>query len=304
MIVAESIPLGLPLVNYQCLVIDDSSQSVTVGQEGQLLVAGVGVFAGYLGREDLTLKALVEINGELFYRTGDLVQMDHNGLLHYRGRKDHQIKLHGQRIELGEIERCLLNNASVSACVVIKWGDDHLIAYVQTSTIDEHHLREHCQLHLPPHMIPSIFIILDRLPLNANGKVDRKLLPTPTFTVRSSMLPRNDILLLPSGNDIEVIIHRIWCDLFQLAHISHDANIFTIGGHSLFLTQLYQLYKTTFHLKRNCFSITDLFQHPTIIDHARLIHQVIDMKEQIDDHWSSLHLIQGNETNFSNYYPV
>ena len=130
--------------------------------------------AGYLGRDDLTIKALVEINGELFYRTGDLVRMDHNGLLHYRGRKDHQIKLHGQRIELGEIERCLLNNPSVCACVVMKWGEDHLIAYVQCSTINDSQLRQHCQLHLPPHMIPSIFIRLDRLPLNANGKVDRK----------------------------------------------------------------------------------------------------------------------------------
>ena len=99
-------------------------------------MGGVGVFAGYLGRDDLTEKALIEIDGEIYYRTGDLVRMDNNGLLHYQGRKDHQIKLHGQRIELGEIERCLLNT-SISACVVIKWGDDHLVAYVQSSDIDE-----------------------------------------------------------------------------------------------------------------------------------------------------------------------
>ena len=150
------------------------------------------------------------------------------------------------------------------------------------------HLREHCQLHLPPHMIPSIFIMLDKLALNANGKVDRKLLPPPILSVRSPLQPRNDILLLPSGNDIEITIRHIWCDIFQQTHISIDVNIFTIGGHSLLLMQLYQLYKTTFHLKTNCFSIADLFQHPTIIDHARLIHQAIDMKEQIDDHWFSL----------------
>ncbi|CAF4344581.1 unnamed protein product, partial [Adineta steineri] len=101
--------------------------------------------------------------------------MDNNGLLHYHGRKDHQIKLHGQRIELGEIERCLLR-ASISACVVIKWNDDHLVAYVQSSShINEEQLRQHCQYYLPPHMIPSFFIILDKLPLNANGKIDRKL---------------------------------------------------------------------------------------------------------------------------------
>ena len=92
------------------MILDAFLQSVTIGQEGELLVGGIGVFAGYLERDDLTMKALIEINGELFYRTGDLVRIDNNGLLHYRGRKDHQIKLHGQRIELGEIERCLLEH--------------------------------------------------------------------------------------------------------------------------------------------------------------------------------------------------
>ena len=293
----RNISIGVTLASYQCMIVDEFLQSVTISHEGELLVGGVGVFAGYLGRDDLTMKALIEINGELFYRTGDLVRIDNNGLLHYRGRKDHQIKLHGQRIELGEIERCLLNITSITACVVIKWGDDHLIAYVQSSTINDSQLRQHCQLHLPPYMIPSIFIILDKLPLNANGKVDRKLLPPPLLSVRSPLPPRNDIELLSSTNDIEVTIHHIWCDIFQQTHISIDANIFTIGGHSLLLMQLYQLYKTTFHLKTNCFSIADLFQHPTIIDHARFIHQAIDMKEQIDDHWFSLHLIQGKESN-------
>ncbi|CAF4220015.1 unnamed protein product, partial [Adineta steineri] len=96
---------------------DQFSQSVFINQEGELLVGGLGVFAGYLRRDDLTAKALLEIDGQLFYRTGDLVRMDNNGLLHYQGRKDHQIKLHGQRIELGEIERCLLSTISISACV-------------------------------------------------------------------------------------------------------------------------------------------------------------------------------------------
>ena len=294
----ESISIGVALANYRSLILDDFLQPVFTNQEGELLIGGVGVFAGYFGRDDLTMKALIEINGELFYRTGDLVGMDNNGLLHYQGRKDHQIKLHGQRIELGEIERCLMNETSISACVVMKWGDDHLIAYVQTSTINDSQLREHCQSHLPLYMVPSYFVILNKLPLNANGKVDRKLLPPPSLSLRSPMSPRNDTELLSSTNDIEITIHHIWCNIFQQSQISHNANIFTIGGHSLLLMQLYQLYKSTFHLERNCFSIVDLFQHPTIIDHARFIYQAIDMKEQIDDHWSSLHLIQGKESNF------
>ncbi|CAF4123461.1 unnamed protein product, partial [Adineta steineri] len=115
------VPIGSLLANYQCKVFDVHLQPAPIEGEGELCVGGAGVFAGYLGCDSLTAKALVEIDGQLFYRTGDLVTIDNNGLLHYQGRKDHQIKLHGQRIELGEIERSLLNITSISACVVMKW---------------------------------------------------------------------------------------------------------------------------------------------------------------------------------------
>jgi hypothetical protein len=289
------IPIGIPMPSYKCLILDRFSQSI--GQEGELLMSGVGVFAGYLGRDDLTEKGLTEINGEIFYRTGDLVRMDSNGLLYYHGRKDYQIKLHGQRIELGEIERCLLNTC-ISACVVIKWGDDHLVAYVQTSDMNETQLREYCQSHLPPHMIPSIFILLDKLPLNANGKIDRKSLPPPSFSHLSSTSLTNQGEILVPTNEIEVNIHHIWCDIFQQNQISIDTNIFTIGGHSLLLMQLFHRYKTQFQLQPNALSIADLFQHPIIIGHAQLIRQTVDNTQNIDNsNWSSLNLIQGKRNN-------
>ncbi|CAF1400412.1 unnamed protein product [Adineta steineri] len=287
----ESFPIGRPLSNYQNLVFDKFSQSVFIDQESELLIGGVGVFDGYFGRDDLTAKALVEIDGQLFYRTGDLVRMDNNGLLHYQGRKDHQIKLHGQRIELGEIERCLLNITSVSACVVMKWNDDYLVAYAQSSShMNEGELRQHCQSHLPPHMIPSFFIILEKLPLNTNGKIDRKLLPPPHF---SSIHLTNSIELLLPTNDIEVGIHHIWCEIFKQNQISTDTNIFTIGGHSLLMMQLFHQYKIKFHLQTNSLSISNLFQHPTIIHHAQLVQQSINTIHALDDYvWSSLHLTQ------------
>ncbi|CAF1500373.1 unnamed protein product, partial [Adineta steineri] len=283
------LPIGKPLPRYICLVLNSFLQPVVIQEEGELLIGGVGVFAGYLGRDDLSAKALVEIDGQLFYRTGDLVTIDHNGLLHYQGRKDHQIKLHGQRIELGEIERCLLNITSISACVVMKWNDDYLAAYVQSSDITEQELREHCQSHLPPHMIPSIFIILEKLPLNQNGKIDRKLLPSPHFSFTN--LANSLELLLPI-NDIEIGIHHIWCDIFNQNQISTDTNIFTIGGHSLLIMQLFHRYKIEFHLETNALSISNLFQHPTIIHHAQLIQQSINTIHTLDNSaWSSLHVI-------------
>ncbi|CAF4265457.1 unnamed protein product, partial [Adineta steineri] len=96
------IPIGLPMPNYLCLILDAYMKSVIIHQEGELYLGGVGVFSAYLGRDDLTAKALVEIDGQLFYRTGDLVRIGSEGLIYYIGRNDYQVKLHGQRIELGE----------------------------------------------------------------------------------------------------------------------------------------------------------------------------------------------------------
>jgi aryl carrier-like protein len=288
-----SIPLGRVLPNEQFKVLDMFFQPVVISQEGELFIGGAGVFGGYLARDDLTKKALMTIDDVVYYRSGDLVRIDHNGFIHYIGRKDFQIKLRGQRIELGEIERCLLDTL-ISACVVIKWSDDHLIAYVETSDIDEEELRHHCQSHLPPHMIPSMFIILEKLPLNANGKIDRKLLPPPDFSHLSSKHRGNDIELLTPRNEVEVTIHHIWCDIFRQHQISIDTNLFTIGGHSLLIMQLFHRYKIEFYLESNTLSIIDLFQHPTIADHAQLIHQIINITRNIDEYrWSSLNLTQG-----------
>ncbi|CAF4217868.1 unnamed protein product, partial [Adineta steineri] len=283
---AETIPLGRPLPNYSCIVVDFFGLPVFIGQEGEILVRGVGIFAGYLGRDDLTAKALLEIDGELFYRTGDLVIIDHNGLLHYQGRKDHQIKLHGQRIELGEIEQCLLRT-SISACVVIKGSDDHLVAYVQSSDIDEEHLRQHCQSHLPPHMIPSFFIILDKLPLNANGKVDRKSLPIPKNSFHSSDTIHHQNV--EPRNELEIYIHSLWCQILCQTRISIDTNFFSIGGHSLLLIQLYHNYKITLNIDTTKINIAKLFQYITIADHARLIHQSMDDPETYQNLLSSVH---------------
>ena len=225
-----SVPIGrlLPRLSLRA-VLDEFSVSVAANQAGELTVGGCGVFAGYLGRDDLTEKVLININGELFYRTGDLVRYDNDGLLYYVGRKDHQVKLHGQRIELGEIERCLLDCSShVSACVVTKYGDHHLIAYVQSDDIEENVLHDYCRSHLPPFMIPSIFIILKQLPLNTNGKLDRKALPSPDFSTLSSSSffnQTNKVYSEPS-NEIEMRIHTLWCELLQCTRVSTTESIF------------------------------------------------------------------------------
>jgi hypothetical protein len=274
-------------------MLDRFLQNVIIDQEGELFVGGVGVFAGYLGRDDLTAKAFVEIDGELFYRTGDLVRMDNNGFLHYRGRKDHQIKLHGQRIELGEIERCLLDMA-ISACVVSKWGDDHLIAYVQSSDIDEKELYEHCQSHLPPHMIPSIFIVLEQLPLNTNGKIDRKRLPSPGF---SSLILSSPNESNAPNNQLEERVHDVWCQVLQCIgkQISTNVNFFSIGGHSLLFIELYHRYQSLFGFDTHELSIAPFLEQPTIVQHSQLL-QTVTMNDMKSIQWHTLHIKEGKKS--------
>ncbi|CAF3315441.1 unnamed protein product [Rotaria sp. Silwood2] len=286
----DDIPIGKAIPNYQYAVFDEFRQEVSNIQDGELYVGGAGVFCGYLRRDDLTARGLCMIDGERFYRTGDLVRLDSKGLLHYRGRKDHQIKLHGQRIELGEIERCLLDT-SISACVVIKWDDDHLIAYVQSSDIDEEQLHEYCQSHLPPNMIPSKFVLMEKLPLNVNGKIDRKLLPSPNM-FSEALLSTNESST--SHSQLEDIVHNIWCEVLQ--YIGRDIlgtkSFFSLGGHSFLMIKLYHRYQTLFSFDSRILSIGSFLSQPTLLQHVKLLEKLT--KNDINlTQWRTLHIIQG-----------
>ncbi|CAF2876164.1 unnamed protein product [Rotaria sp. Silwood2] len=289
----DAIPIGQPLPNYRCLIHDEFGQHVIVGQQGELLIGGVGVFAGYLGRDDLTSKVLVEIEDETYYKTGDLVRMDRNGLIYYNGRKDYQVKLHGQRIEVGEIEQCLLGTHIV-ACVVMKYEEDYLIAYVQSSDINEENLRTYCRTHLPPFMIPSMFIILEQLPLNANGKVDRKRLPIPDF---SSLSVLTTSKYDAPRSEIEQRVHDVWCEVLQPANkkISTTAGFFTIGGHSLLLIQLYHQYQSLFGFDSQMLGITPFLQQTTISEHAKLLESIQFIAGKSKE-WQTLHINEGKES--------
>jgi hypothetical protein len=286
----EFISIGKPMQNYRCQVLDEYLQNVMINQQGELFVGGVGVFAGYLGRQDLTEKSLLNINDEIFYRTGDIVKMDCQGLIYYQGRKDHQIKINGQRIELGEIERCLLKT-HISACIVVKWKENNLIGYVESSDISEKELREHCSSHLPSYMIPSMFIILERFPLNANGKVDRRCLPSPDLS--STKLLSSAECDVPL-NDLEKSVHEIWCEVIKCAEkdLSTTIGFFRIGGDSLLFVEVYYRYQSLFDFDSNILSISLFIQQPTIVQHAKILSKMIisDIK------WNKLYINQGNLT--------
>ena len=270
----RKIPIGRPFPNYRCMVVDDFFQNVIINQEGELFVGGVGVFAGYLGQDDLTEKALVQVNGELLYRTGDLVRIGNDGFLYYLGRKDHQIKLHGQRIELGEIERCLLNMISVFASVVMKWSDDHLLAYVQSSTVSEDEVRSHCQSHLPPHMVPSFFMILEQLPLNANGKIDRKGLPVPPF----APLIQTDQSSLSQLTPLEQRLRDIFSEAFRNETPEVTMSFGRMGGTSLDAMRAIYLIRQKISDKMDA---DLLFANPSVRQLARAIEPLVSTEEEL-----------------------
>ncbi|CAF0940774.1 unnamed protein product [Adineta ricciae] len=267
----DGVSIGRPLPTYRAIVLDDMLQPVINGAEGELFIGGAGVFAGYLNRDDLTSSVLLSIDNEAYYRTGDLVRIDSKGLLYYVGRKDFQVKLHGQRIELGEIERCLLDT-TITACVVTKWGEHHLVAYVQSSETSETQLREHCQSHLPSHMVPSMFIILDKLPLNANGKVDRKQLPSPEF----SMLKQADSTAIAPLTPLELQLRSIFSRAFHNELPNVTMSFGEMGGTSL------DVIRALYFLRQEITTKIDVglvFANPSIRQLACAIQPLIDTSD-------------------------
>ncbi|CAF4425170.1 unnamed protein product, partial [Didymodactylos carnosus] len=233
---ASSIPIGHPLPNYQCYILDQYLQPVKISEIGEIYIGGVGVFKGYLSNE-LTAQALVHLPNIKVkcYKTGDLGKYDVNGEITYCGRIDFQVKLRGQRLELGEIENVIMKSSpnKISNCVVNKVHDDktkqdYLVAYIQmtpNSDMNEDKLKSqtkmYCQAHLPLYMVPTMFMILDKLPLNSNGKIDRKLLPKPDF---AAVYLNDEMIIIEPNTDMEREICDLWCKILSLNKISMKQN--------------------------------------------------------------------------------
>ena len=242
---AQSIPIGQPIANAQVYILNERREPVPVGVPGELYIGGDGVATGYLNRPELTEQRFVpdafsnEPNAQL-YKTGDLCRWRADGAIEFLGRNDNQVKIRGFRIELGEIEARLLDNTSLRSVFVVALGDGpgekRLVAYVVpkdsqvTPTAED--LRTALKSSLPEYMLPSAFVTLDALPLNANGKVDRRALPAPDLTSyaqRQYEAPRGDV---------EEILAGLWQELLRVERVGRHDNFFELGGHSLLVVQM------------------------------------------------------------------
>ncbi|MET0316098.1 MAG: amino acid adenylation domain-containing protein, partial [Rhodococcus fascians] len=229
-----SAPMGSPVWNARVLVLDSRLRPVPIGVAGELYLTGAQVARGYFGRPDLSADRFVAStfgDGTRMYRTGDLVRWSAAGELDYLGRTDFQVKLRGLRIELGEIESALLGHELVAQTVVLV-RSDQLVAYVVPvpgATVDTGALQSAVSTVLPTYMVPSTFVVLDALPLNASGKLDRRALPDPVFEARVFRAPRTPV---------EEIVAGVFAEVLGVPRVGLDDDFFELGGNSLVATQV------------------------------------------------------------------
>jgi len=233
------VPIGKPIGNTLAYVVDRELRLQPPYAAGELLLGGDGIALGYLERPQLNAERFIPApfrGGGTLYRTGDIVRRLPDGRLEFIGRRDQQIKLRGFRIELGEIEAALRDFPQCEQALVVlheEAGSEQrrLVAYLAMPSAPAHAdlaLRRHLKQRLPDYMIPSAFVILERMPLNANGKIDRKALPAP---VRGGT-GFGKAFVAPVGA-LEQQLADIWARVLGVAQIGRNDNFFELGGHSL-----------------------------------------------------------------------
>jgi amino acid adenylation domain-containing protein/non-ribosomal peptide synthase protein (TIGR01720 family) len=242
---AASVPIGRAIANTQLYILDDHRQPVPLGVAGELYIGGEGVARGYLKQPQLTAEKFVPHpfsgeEGARLYRTGDLTRFRQDGQIEYLGRLDQQVKVRGYRIELGEIETELRQHDLVQECVVIakedELGHQRLIAYVVsegTASPASQELQVYLKQRLPDYMLPAAFVMLDEIPLSANGKVDRAALPEPKLISSSG----KDEFYAPQ-TPVEVALANIWSVLLGVEHVSVRDKFFDLGGDSILVIQV------------------------------------------------------------------
>ena len=275
------VPIGGPISNTQVYVLDGGLEPVAVGVIGELYVAGVGLARGYVGRAGLTAERFVADPfgppGRRMYRTGDLARWRPDGVLEFAGRSDDQVKVRGFRIEPGEIAAALLRQGGVAQAAVVARedagaGGKRLVGYVVAAAgrgLEPERLRAALAAELPDHMVPGAIVVLEALPLTANGKLDRRALPAPDLTPAVVRGPRNPV---------EEVLCGLYAEVLGLARVGIDDNFFALGGDSIMSIQLVN------RARKAGLEITPraVFQHQAVAALAA-VARLIEMPQDVRD---------------------
>ncbi|MER5933048.1 amino acid adenylation domain-containing protein [Streptomyces sp. NPDC002054] len=264
-------PIGRPLAGQHGYVLDQAGRLVPRGTVGELYVAGGGVARGYRNRPELTAERFpldpFGPQGTRMYRTGDLVRVLPDGQLAYCGRADHQVKIRGFRIEPGEIETALRSLPGVRDAAVVARPDGHggarLVAHVvltEGRPLDAADLRDRLRLTLPEYMVPALFVRHPKLPITANGKVDRKALVA--VAAEGAAAPAGHV---PPAGPVEETLAGIWAEVLGTERVSSTANFFDLGGDSILALQVIGRARTS----GLALTVPDLFRARTLADLAR-----------------------------------
>lgn len=275
--VGKTVAIGKPIANTQVYILDKNLNPVPIGVAGELCAAGDGVALGYLEQSqsgddkfiDNPFKQ-IKNHGPIIYRTGDKARYLNDGSIEFLGRLDNQVKIRGYRIELGEIETALEKMPWIKNPVVIaKAGADginRLFAYWEGEQQGQQVIEKTkhlLQQQLPEYMLPSGFMILSQLPINENGKVDRRALPDIELITSQAEIKKPE-------NEIEAGLLEIWCELLKVPQLSVTDNFFEIGGHSLLATQVTSRIRKRWQVD---IALRQFFEAPTIRELSQAISQ-------------------------------
>jgi len=274
----NAIPIGRPISNTTCYILDEHLQPVPIGVPGELYTGGDGLAAGYLNAPELTaekfipnpfdqavrtvpLDSTLPSGASRLYRTGDLARYRADGTIEFLGRKDRQVKVRGFRVEPAEIEAALLQHPAVRECVVVPQedaaGTKTLAAYFvrKSPSVGANELQLFLQERLPDYMVPTYFVALEKLPLSRNGKVDRAKLPS-VLSLESRPSVSQD-----APSPLEQQLRELWEEILKVRPIGVNDQFFALGGHSLLAVKLVALVEKRFGKK---LKVADIFENPTV----------------------------------------
>ncbi|MBI3450487.1 MAG: non-ribosomal peptide synthetase [Acidobacteria bacterium] len=287
-----AVPIGTPVSNMRVYLLDETLHPVPEGVAGEIFIGGSGLARGYLARPDLTADRFVPdpVSGDpgaRLYRSGDLARM-RRGAIEFMGRTDHQVKIRGYRIELAEVETALTRMPGIAQAVAAAIDDDpdrRLVAWVVANgePPNETDMRAHLRGSLPEPMIPSAFVVLPRLPLGPNGKVDRKALPEPGAAPAAAayVAPRTPA---------EEVIAGICASLLKREKVGVDHSFFELGGDSLLATRVVARMRAAFEID---FPLRRLFTGPTVRELAAAVEEILVEKLAAMDEAEAARRLEG-----------